>query len=71
MNLSETLWLQGINFILALVVLVCCGALGVLLAHRIDQSSLKFSRRRTGADLHTLTVDDLGVTMADGGEKRD
>jgi hypothetical protein len=65
---SDTFWLDFTNIALGLVTLVCVIAVvaGVLyeLGHRL-------AHRRRLADDHAFETPDLGVTMADGGERID
>jgi hypothetical protein len=65
----KALWLNVTNVILGLVTLVCCfiiakAVIGELWARR-------HAAIRKTADPHSLTVDGLGLTMADGGEPID
>lgn len=67
----KTIWLNLTNIGLGLVVLVCCLAAGrAFLRDLLDRST-----QRTGEgaalDDHTFMEPALGITMADGGEKRD
>ncbi len=67
----KTYWLNITNIGLGLVVLVCCVAaarafLRDLLDHRSQRAEAGVS-----FDDHTFMEPELGITMADGGEKRD
>jgi hypothetical protein len=64
-----TFWLNVTNIALGVGVLICC----LLLAHSVWQDVAERLRSRFPAgakqDSHTLLVPELGLTMADGGEK--
>ena len=59
-------WLMFTNFALGAVVLVCLG----LLAGAVVMDVVRRWRTRT-ADDHAFAVPELGLTMADGGERED
>ena len=65
----ETYWLNVINIVLGLVTLVCVIAVSSTvvreLLQRVRQRVPVFARH----DEHTFVLSDLGITMADGGEK--
>lgn len=65
---SETFWLDFTNIALGLVTLICLVAVvaGVVreLGHRLSHS-------KSLADDHAFDTPELGVTMADGGERID
>ena len=67
-NGSDTFWLDFTNIALGLVTLVCVivVAVGVVreLGHRL-------SRAKKLADDHAFETPELGLTMADGGERVD
>ncbi len=81
MNDPSTYWLSVMNVVLGLVVLICCGALGV----GVFQEIVSRRRKRVAAtaldrevsdlvasfDGHAFDVPQLGLTMADGGEPAD
>lgn len=65
----ETYWLNATNIVLGVVTLVCLIAVSSTvvreLVHRARQRVPSFVPR----DEHTFVLSDLGITMADGGEK--
>jgi hypothetical protein len=66
----KTFWLNVTNIGLGLVVLACC----VAVARTIVQDLLARRSQRVHAgafDDHTFLVPALGITMADGGERRE
>ncbi len=64
----KTYWLNATNVVLGLVVLICC----IAVARAIVQDLLARLPGHTGAfDDHTFMEPALGITMADGGERRD
>ncbi len=67
----KTYWLNITNIGLGLVVLACCVA--VVRAFVIDLLERRSQRTAAGTDSdgHTFFEPELGITMADGGEKRD
>ena len=80
--MSETYWLNATNLALAVVVLICAfvvtGAVvreGVARAHKRAKISRELDRdmRQLVADFddHAFLDPELGITMADGGEKMD
>ena len=70
-------WLNIMNAVLGLVVLICCAAVGVgifqeLAARRKKHAALSGIDREVsdlvaGFDGHAFQVPELGLTMADGG----
>ena len=68
---DQTFWLNVVNIALGLITLVCVVAvLGVTLRELAARSRKRvpvFARH----DDHTFDLSDLGITMADGGEKLD
>jgi hypothetical protein len=72
-NDPAVLWLNIMNFALALVCLVCIGVIAVAVAREIA-ARLRVRARLTGTvetralDDHGFFTPDLGYTMADGGE---
>ena len=73
-NDPAVLWLNIMNFALALVCLVCIGIIVVAVAREIA-ARLRVRAHLTGpverpaaADDHRFFTPDLGYTMADGGE---
>ncbi len=67
----KTYWLNITNIGLGLVVLICCVAAGRAFLH--DLLGRRSQRADSGLafDDHTFMEPELGITMADGGEKRD
>lgn len=67
----QTYWLNVVNIVLGLVTFACLVAVGSSLGREL----LGRARQRVPAlsrpDEHTLILPDLGITMADGGEKVD
>lgn len=67
-------WLNIMNAVLGLVVLICCAAVGVgvfqeLAARRKKRAALSaLDREVADFDIHAVNVPSLGLTMADGGE---
>ena len=72
-NDPAVLWLNIVNFALALVCLVCIGVIAVAVAREIA-TRLRLRAPLTGpvetpeTDDHGFFAPDLGYTMADGGE---
>jgi len=64
----DTFWLDFTNIALGLVTLVCVIAVLAGVVHELSQ---RFARRRRLADDHALETPELGLTMADGGERID
>ncbi len=81
MNDPSTYWLGVMNIVLGLVVLICCGALGVgvfqeIVARRRKRAAdagldREVSDLVASYDGHSFNVPELGLTMADGGEPAD
>jgi hypothetical protein len=65
---SETLWLNFTNIALGLVTLVC---VIVVVAGVVHELAHRFSRGKRLSDDHAFETPELGVTMADGGERID
>ena len=63
---SDTFWLDFTNIALGLVTLVCVLAVVAGVVHELGHR--RSHRRRLGDD-HAFETPDLGVTMADGGER--
>ena len=68
-NDPNTFWLNATNLVLGLVTLICCVAVGRGLYQEISARLKK--RVPVMADDHAFLVPDLGLTMADGGERVD
>ena len=82
MNDPSTYWLTLTNAALGVVVLICCLAVGIgvmqeIAARRKKRAALSQLDREvadlvaTYRDGHAFHTPELGVTMADGGEKLD
>jgi hypothetical protein len=67
-NGSETFWLNFTNIALGLVTLVCMIA---IVAGAVRELGHRFAHHRKLADDHAFHTPELGVTMADGGERVD
>jgi hypothetical protein len=65
---SETLWLNFTNIALGLVTLVCVIVVAAGVVHELAH---RLSRGKKLADDHAFETPELGVTMADGGERID
>ena len=67
----ETFWLNVTNALLGLVSLLALALVaGAVVVEYVQRVKERIAFRQ-GADLHTLNVPELGVTMADGGEEQD
>lgn len=64
----DTFWLDFTNIALGLVTLVCAIA---VVAGVVRELGHRLARRRRLADDHAFETPELGVTMADGGERID
>ncbi len=62
----DTFWLNFTNIALGLVTLLC---VLVVVGGVVREISYRFSRRKKLADDHAFVTPELGLTMADGGEK--
>jgi hypothetical protein len=65
---SQTFWLDFTNVALGLVTLICVIAIVAGVVHELGH---RFARGRKLADDHAFHTPELGVTMADGGERVD
>jgi hypothetical protein len=67
---TETFWLNVTNLSLGIVTLVCIAA---VITVAVRELALRRSRVKVpiAADDHAFALADLGITMADGGEKVD
>ena len=65
---SAVLWLNITNFVMAGVMAVCFIVLGVAIAREL---MLRLRHRVNALDGHAFQVPELGMTMADGGERED
>lgn len=72
LDLSDprTYWLNLTNIGLGLVTLICCVVVARALFQDITERMRSRSRSTEALDDHTFMDAQLGLTMADGGEKR-
>lgn len=68
---SETLWLTVTNAGLGIVALVCIVAVGVVAGKELYAGIKEKVRVPQLQDDHSFMLSDLGITMADGGERTD
>jgi len=68
-NYDQVFWLTVTNIVLGLVTLSCVLVIGYAAIREIRGRAL--ARRQSEIDDHSFVVTGLGVTMADGGEKKD
>lgn len=68
---SETLWLTATNIGLGIVTLVCLIAVGVVIVKEFYADVRSTVRSPQLQDDHSFLLNDLGITMADGGERID
>jgi hypothetical protein len=66
---SETVWLTITNAGLGIVSLVCIIAVGVVAGKEIYADMKEKVRVPQLQDDHSFMLSDLGITMADGGER--
>lgn len=66
----ETMWLNTTNLVLGAVTLVCVLAFAGVLVKELLQRARKHAASPAFDD-HAFVYPDLGITMADGGEKID
>ena len=64
----DTFWLNFTNIALGLVTLLCVLLVTVGV---VNELRLRLARRRRLADDHAFATRELGITMADGGERID
>jgi hypothetical protein len=69
LNDPNTFWLNVTNIALGVVTLVCCVVVGYGVVQEVRERVRKRKAKLIEADDHTLLVTDLGLTMADGGER--
>ncbi|MCK9408677.1 MAG: hypothetical protein WCX28_11960 [Bacteriovoracaceae bacterium] len=68
---SETLWLTLTNVGLGIVTIACIIAFGVVAAKEFFADARSKVRVPQLQDDHSFVLDDLGITMADGGKRID
>jgi hypothetical protein len=64
-------WLIFTNFAMGAVVLVCCLLLGGAMAREVIARWRRRATRLSTVDDHAFHLPELGLTMADGGERED
>ena len=69
LNDPQTLWLNLTNIGLGLVTLICFAIAGRVFVKEILERVRAASARASAADDHAFHHAELGLTMADGGEK--
>ena len=67
----ETLWLNLTNAALGLVTLICLSVVVYVATKEVLARAARKARIPVAEDTHVFRLEDLGVTMADGGEKID
>jgi hypothetical protein len=67
----DTFWLNATNVALGTVTLVCCIVVGYGMVQEIRKRSRKYKIKHIKTDDHRLFLTNLGITMADGGERID
>ncbi len=65
----ETYWLNATNVVLGVVTLVCVIAVSSTVLRELLQRARQHVPVLAPRDEHTFVLSDLGITMADGGEK--
>jgi hypothetical protein len=70
-NDPGVMWLMITNFAMGAVVLVCCLLLGGAVARELLARLRKTATSPSTADDHAFQLPELGLTMADGGERED
>jgi hypothetical protein len=66
----KTLWLSITNIGLGLIVLVCCVVVARAFLHDLLERRAQSVSAAAQPDDHSFMEPELGITMADGGEKR-
>ena len=69
LNDPNTFWLNITNIALGVVTLICCGVVGYGVVQEVLARVRKRKASLVEVDDHALVVTDLGITMADGGER--
>lgn len=67
----ETYWLNITNITLGVVTVVCLIAVGTMVVREVMAKMRKRVQVPAYRDNHVFAFSDLGITMADGGEKVD
>ncbi|MCK4413577.1 MAG: hypothetical protein KAY32_08540 [Candidatus Eisenbacteria sp.] len=68
---TEAIWLSLTNIALGVVTLVCFVVIAGAVIRALGERVRNRSAAHESHDLHTLTVPELGTTMADGGRRVD
>jgi|WetSurMetagenome_2_1015567.scaffolds.fasta_scaffold1218625_1 hypothetical protein len=71
LNDPNTFWLNVTNIALGIVTLICCVVVGYGVVQEVLERARKRKENLVEDDDHALLVTDLGITMADGGERVD
>jgi hypothetical protein len=71
LNDPNTFWLNITNIALGVVTLICCVVVGYGVVQEVLVRARKRKANLVETDDHALLVTDLGITMADGGERVD
>jgi hypothetical protein len=67
----NTFWLNVTNVALGTVTLVCCIVVGYGVVQEIRRHICEYKTNHVKTDDHRLFLTNLGITMADGGERID
>lgn len=67
----ETVWLNLTNAALGLVTLICVSVVAYAIVKEFLVRSAAKARIPVEADTHVFHLEELGITMADGGERLD
>jgi hypothetical protein len=67
----NTFWLNVTNVALGTVTLVCCFVVGYGVVQEIRKRTCEYKTKNVKTDDHRLFLTNLGITMADGGERID
>ena len=68
---AETYWLNITNIVLGVVTVVCLIAVGTMVVREVLAKVRSRVQVPVYRDNHSFAFSDLGITMADGGEKVD
>ena len=67
----QTFWLNVTNLALGAVTLICCVVLGTSVVVELLARLRQHAHVPVSADDHAFVMPELGLTMADGGERED
>jgi hypothetical protein len=67
----QTFWVSTTNVVLGIVTLCCAALLGSVVVNELLERWVGRVLGSTATDPHTIGVRELGLTMADGGERVD